>query len=54
MMRGVTIDHPRVMAWEDFARGHEIDDAQVDARLAVRPEDPASLIYTSGTTSPPA
>ena len=49
-----SIDHPKVLSFEEFLRsGAEHQDA-VDARLAeIEPEDLAKLIYTSGTTGPP-
>ncbi|MGN6187697.1 MAG: AMP-dependent synthetase/ligase [Conexibacter sp.] len=35
-------------------RGAERDAAEIDARLArLRPDDPATIVYTSGTTGPP-
>ncbi len=48
-------DDPRVMSWQDFlARGDEVDDAEIDARLAaLRGDQVADFIYTSGTTGPP-
>ncbi|HEY2552258.1 MAG TPA: AMP-dependent synthetase/ligase [Streptosporangiaceae bacterium] len=46
------------LAWADFAalgaRELAADAGQVDARVAaIRPEDPATLLYTSGTTGNP-
>jgi long-chain acyl-CoA synthetase len=36
------------------ARGVERDEQELDARLAgLRPDDPATIVYTSGTTGPP-
>lgn len=48
-------DDPRVMSWQDFlARADEVDDAEIDARLAgLRSDQIADFIYTSGTTGPP-
>jgi long-chain acyl-CoA synthetase len=56
MMRGVApIQHPLVMGWEEFvARGDEVGDDALDARLeGLKEDDPATFIYTSGTTGPP-
>lgn len=55
MMRGAQIDDPMVMTWEQFlAKGNEIDDDALDARIAaIELDQLASLIYTSGTTGPP-
>ena len=48
-------DKDFVMTYEDFlALGSEITDARFDeARKAVKPEDLATFVYTSGTTGPP-
>lgn len=51
-------DDPRLMSWEAFVElGHEHRSAHpdaLDARMdAVRPDDLATLVYTSGTTGPP-
>ena len=48
-------DHPRVAPLEDFlARGAATDPALPEQRLArVRPQDTATLVYTSGTTGLP-
>ena len=48
-------DKDFVMTWDDFlALGKDVDDAQYDAALAaVKPEDLATFVYTSGTTGPP-
>jgi long-chain acyl-CoA synthetase len=36
------------------ARGRDVDDAALDARIAaVHPDDVATIVYTSGTTGPP-
>ncbi|MDX1415759.1 MAG: AMP-binding protein [Candidatus Promineifilaceae bacterium] len=55
MMRGVTIDDPLVLSWEDFlAKADETEEDALDERIAgIEPEHLASLIYTSGTTGPP-
>jgi len=49
------IDDPLVLSWEDFlALGDEVDDSEIDRRLAaLKPDGLATLIYTSGTTGPP-
>jgi long-chain acyl-CoA synthetase len=49
------VDDPRFVRWDDLAAaGHALDKADVDARsAAVRPEDPATILYTSGTTGDP-
>ncbi|WP_432949615.1 AMP-dependent synthetase/ligase [Kribbella sp. CA-253562] len=51
-------DDPRLLAWPDFlALGHEHRAARpgaVDERMdQARPDDVATLVYTSGTTGPP-
>ncbi|MBM3688076.1 MAG: long-chain fatty acid--CoA ligase [Actinobacteria bacterium] len=57
--RGVaSIDHPKLMSWEDFlARGAAHREAFPDAldrRAAeTQPDDVVTLVYTSGTTGPP-
>ncbi|MDS1270893.1 AMP-binding protein [Lipingzhangella sp. LS1_29] len=48
----------RYVSWADFiaegARAYAADPAAVTARMeAIRPEDPATLLYTSGTTGNP-
>ncbi len=55
MMRGTAVDDPLALSWEAFlAKGAEIDEAELDARIAaIEMEQLASLIYTSGTTGPP-
>lgn len=55
MMKGVSIDDPMVLTWEDFiAKAEDTDDAVIDARLdGLKPDDTATFIYTSGTTGPP-
>ncbi|MDQ3957107.1 MAG: long-chain fatty acid--CoA ligase [Actinomycetota bacterium] len=48
-------DKELVMTWDDFlAAGDSILDADFEAaRAAVKPEDLATFVYTSGTTGPP-
>lgn len=51
-------DDPRLMSWEEFiALGRDHRDSHPDAlddRMdSVRPDDLATLVYTSGTTGPP-
>lgn len=48
-------DDPRIMSWQDFlARGDEVGEAEIDAKLAaLRSDQVADFIYTSGTTGPP-
>lgn len=55
MMKGVEIDDPMVMSWEEFmAKGNDIADDKIDDALAaLEPDQLATLIYTSGTTGPP-
>ncbi len=55
MMRGASVDHPKVITWEAFlSKAADVTDEALDARLeAIQPEDLATLIYTSGTTGPP-
>ena len=55
-MRGATIaDDDSVLSWDEFmARGTQLSDTEIDARLALlQDDDLATLIYTSGTTGPP-
>ena len=44
-----------VMTWDDFLTlGADVEDARYDAAVAaVKPEDLATFVYTSGTTGPP-
>ncbi|OYV71538.1 MAG: hypothetical protein B7Z74_07095, partial [Deltaproteobacteria bacterium 21-66-5] len=53
-MHGEPAD-PGVLSWEQLLRrGHEVSDADLDARVAAQsPGDVATLIYTSGTTGEP-
>ncbi len=54
IMDGVDMpDHPKSISWSDFlASGSDIDDSQVMERASsIKPDDTASLIYTSGTTA---
>ena len=53
--RGVTIDDPMVMTWDQFiAAGSEVEEGAFDARMSELQDDQlATLIYTSGTTGPP-
>jgi long-chain acyl-CoA synthetase len=46
---------PMVLSWERFlAEGQAVADAEVDARVgALKGDDPATLVYTSGTTGLP-
>ncbi len=55
MMKGVKIDHPKVMTWEEFmAMGANVEDAKLDERIDnLKKEQLATFIYTSGTTGPP-
>ncbi|MEX2255594.1 MAG: FadD3 family acyl-CoA ligase [Acidimicrobiia bacterium] len=43
------------MAWDDLlARGHDVPDADLGARLAsIGPDDPSDVVFTSGTTGNP-
>jgi long-chain acyl-CoA synthetase len=52
---GSGYDDPRFVAWDDLvAEGRGLPQTEVDARSAdVRPEDPATILYTSGTTGDP-
>jgi long-chain acyl-CoA synthetase len=49
------VDDERFVAWDDLlAEGRELPHDEVDARArGVRPEDPATILYTSGTTGDP-
>jgi long-chain acyl-CoA synthetase len=49
------VDDPRFVRWDDLvAAGRALPHDDVDARAAaVRPEDPATFLYTSGTTGDP-
>ncbi len=53
--RGVTVDDPMVMTWDQFiAYGSKLDDSVFDQRMAELQDDQlATLIYTSGTTANP-
>jgi len=55
LMRGTRINDPLAMDWDTFMSwGDEVDDGDLDARIAaIEEEQLASLIYTSGTTGPP-
>ncbi len=48
-------EHPDALSLDELvARGSGADDAEIESRLAaVRPDDVATLVYTSGTTGPP-
>ena len=50
-----TVEDPRFVRWDDLAAaGHALPPDDVDARsVGVRPEDPATILYTSGTTGDP-
>ena len=49
------VDDPRFVRWDDLlGAGRALPKGDVDARAgAVRPEDPATILYTSGTTGDP-
>jgi long-chain acyl-CoA synthetase len=49
------VDDDRFVRWDDLvAQGRDLSQDEVDARVAgVRPEDPATILYTSGTTGDP-
>jgi long-chain acyl-CoA synthetase len=49
------VDDPRFVRWDDLLEaGRALPKDAVDARsAAVRPEDPATILYTSGTTGDP-
>jgi long-chain acyl-CoA synthetase len=49
------VDDTRFLSWDDLvAEGRELPPDEVDARASgVRPEDPATILYTSGTTGDP-
>lgn len=53
--RGVEIDDPMVMTWDEFiSAGSETDEAEFHTRMSqLEDEQLATLIYTSGTTGPP-
>lgn len=55
LMKGTEIDDGMTLSWEAFmAKGDEVDESVVDARMdALQPDQLATLIYTSGTTGPP-
>ncbi|TNE84336.1 MAG: long-chain fatty acid--CoA ligase [Deltaproteobacteria bacterium] len=55
LMKGVKVDDPLAMTWDEFlAHGEGVDDSALDARVdALRPDQMATFIYTSGTTGPP-
>jgi long-chain acyl-CoA synthetase len=55
MMKGVKVDHPKVMSWEDFmALGEKVSDQEFDDRIGgLKKDQLATFIYTSGTTGPP-
>jgi long-chain acyl-CoA synthetase len=50
-----TVDDDRFVRWDDLvSHGRALPSAEVDARsAAVRSEDPATILYTSGTTGDP-
>jgi long-chain acyl-CoA synthetase len=52
---GARIDDDRFTTWDDLlARGAASDHSEVDARTAaLTPDDPATILYTSGTTGDP-
>jgi long-chain acyl-CoA synthetase len=49
------VDDERFVRWDDLvAHGRTLELGEVDARsAAIRPEDPATILYTSGTTGDP-
>jgi long-chain acyl-CoA synthetase len=51
----VSFDDDRFTTWESLVeRGRAVSHDEVDARTAaLRPEDPATILYTSGTTGDP-
>lgn len=53
--RGVNVDDPMVMTWDEFmAAGSKLDDSVFDQRMSELEDDQlATLIYTSGTTANP-
>jgi len=55
LMKGTEIDDEMTLSWEAFmAKGDEVDESVIDARMAALEQDQlATLIYTSGTTGPP-
>ncbi len=55
MMKGVTIDDPLVMSWDEFlAKAEETEDKVIDDALDnIQEDQSATFIYTSGTTGPP-
>ncbi|MAT99959.1 MAG: long-chain fatty acid--CoA ligase [Anaerolineaceae bacterium] len=55
LMKGTDIDDEMTLSWEAFmAKGDEVDESIVDARMDTLEKDQlATLIYTSGTTGPP-
>jgi len=50
-----SVDDERFVSWDDLvAEGRELPHDDIDARAhGVRPEDPATILYTSGTTGDP-
>jgi long-chain acyl-CoA synthetase len=52
---GASLVDDRFVTWDELvAEGRELPHEDVDARAsAVRPEDPATILYTSGTTGDP-
>ena len=52
---GARLDDDRFTTWDDLlARGAASDHSEVDARTAaLTPDDPATILYTSGTTGDP-
>src|SRR5204863_6518228 len=55
LMRGTRVDDAMTLDWDSFlTRGNSVAEAEVDGRLeALKPEQLATLIYTSGTVGPP-